>query len=159
MSRTAKNPLWLRVRRLLPRGHDSTPVLLKGHLLIEEQLFAFIAAHCRHPKLLEEVRLTFAQKLRLAQSLSGGFTDLVRPLEKLNAIRNRMAHHVEITDLDTRIDDYLRAWAEDEFVPPKTARDRTRHLRNSLIFQIAMIAGMSGAERAVRHSIEHERRA
>ena len=159
MSDHTKHPLWIRIRRLLPRAHDPTLVLLKGHLLIEEQLFAYIATHCRQPKSLEKARLTFAQKLRLAQSLSGAFTELVHPLEKLNAIRNKMAHHVEISDLDTRLDDYLKAWAGDEFVPPKTMRERTRHLRNCLIVQIAIIAGMSEGTQAVRHQIEYAQRA
>lgn len=144
------NRLFARISRLLPRGHDPTLVLLKGHLLIEEQLIAYIATYCRKPKLLEDVRLTFAQKLRLARSLSGDLTDQFCPLDKLNAIRNRMAHHAEISDLNSRLDDYLKTWAGDGFVPPKTMQERTRLLRSSLISQIAMIAGMSEGTRLVK---------
>ena len=150
--------LWNRIKRLLPRSHDPTLVLLKGHLLVEEQLFACIGAHCRDATKLEDARLTFAQKLRLAQALCG-LQSVAHSLEKLNALRNRMAHRLEIPDLDSRLDDYLKAWAEDEFVQPKTSRERTRNLRNTLIIQIAILAGMSGAAEHLGPTVSHARRA
>src|ERR1035437_3619166 len=152
------NQLWNRIKRLLPRSHDPTLVLLKGHLLVEEQLFACIGAHCRDATKLEDARLTFAQKLRLAQALCG-LQSVAPSLEKLNALRNRMAHRVEIPDFDSRLDDYLKAWAEDEFVQPKTSRERTRNLRNTLIMQIAILAGMSGAAEHLGPTVAHARRA
>jgi hypothetical protein len=133
-----------RIKRLLPRSHDPTLVLHKGHLLVEEQLFACIAAHCPDATKLEDARLTFAQKLRLAQALCG-LQSVAHSLEKLNALRNRMAHRVEVPDFDSRLDDYLKAWAKDEFVQPKTRRERTRRLRNTLMIQIAWLAGVSEA--------------
>ena len=157
MPKTVTNKLWDRIKRLLPRSHDPTLVLLKGHLLVEEQLFAYIVAHCQDATKLEDARLTFAQKLRLAQALSGDLS-IAHSLEKLNALRNRMAHRVEVPDFDNRLDDYLKAWAEDEFVKAKTNRGRTRDLRNTLIVQIAMLAGMSRGVQAVRRKVSHPQR-
>ena len=192
MTDAVTKQLWNRIKRLLPRSHDPTVVLLKGHLLVEEQLFACIASHCRDATKLEDARLTFAQKLRLAQALCGiqslaacrnsaiahekhanvptkavcafqkhGYFDrlLAHSLEKLNALRNRMAHRVEVPDFDSRLDDYLKAWAEEEFVQRKTRRERTRDLRNTLIIQIAMLAGMSEAAEYLGPTVSHARRA
>ena len=158
MTDAVTKQLWNRIKRLLPRSHDPTLVLLKGHLLVEEQLFACIAAHCRDATKLEDARLTFAQKLRLAQALCGGLS-VAHSLEKLNALRNRMAHRVEVPDFDSRLDDYLKAWAEEEFVQRKTRRERTRDLRNTLIIQIAMLAGMSEAAEYLGPTVSHARRA
>jgi hypothetical protein len=160
MPNHVEDKLWNRVKRLLPRSHDPYLILLKGHLLIEEQLFAYISAHCRNTDKLEDARLTFAQKLRLAQAFSGGLTEshVGRSLEKLNAIRNKMAHRAEVPDLDSRLDDYLKAWAEEEFVQPKTARERSRYLRNTLIFQIAMIGGMADSVTYLQKSVSRVRK-
>jgi hypothetical protein len=160
MANQVENELWTRMKRLLPRSHDPSLILLKGHLLVEEQLFSYIEAHCRNASKLEDARLTFAQKLRVAQALSGGLTDsqMARSLETLNAIRNKMAHRAEVPDLENRIDDYIKAWAEDSFVRPKTSRERSRWLRNTLVFQIAMIAGMAESARVVQQSHAHARK-
>jgi hypothetical protein len=147
--------LWNRIKRLLPRTQDSTLLLLKGHLLIEEQLVEILFAHSHNRVHLEKARLTFAQKLRVAAALanlSGPGFPLFSSLEKLNAIRNRMAHHVEVRDIDRRIDEYLRTWAEAEFVAPNTRRERIRNLRNVLIVQTALLAGIArGFELSVQH--------
>jgi hypothetical protein len=158
MPKPVKDELWNRVKRLLPPSHDPTLVLLKGHLLVEEQLFACIAAHCRDRTKLEDARLTFAQKLKLVQALFGRLS-MAHSLERLNSLRNRMAHHVEIPDLDSRIDDYLKAWAEEDFVQPTTKRARTRVLRNSLIFQVAVLAGMSESTEYLMQKEPHAHRA
>ena len=150
MPKHSDNPLWNRINRLLPRTQDPTLVLLKGHLLIEEQLFAIIAKHCRDASTLEEARLTFVQKLRVAQalsnSLSGQGFPLIQSLKKLNSIRNRMAHHAEIPDLDSRIDEYLRSWDPSGFVTPTTQRERTRYLRNTLIIHIGLLSGIGAKQ-------------
>jgi hypothetical protein len=70
-----------------------------------------------------------------------------------------MAHRVEVPDFDSRLDDYLKAWAEEEFVQRKTRRERTRDLRNTLIIQIAMLAGMSEAAEYLGPTVSHARRA
>jgi len=60
--------LYERFRRLLPlRNLEFT--VLKGHLLVEEQLQVFLEASCRHPGFLEDARLSFSQKARLTQAL------------------------------------------------------------------------------------------
>jgi hypothetical protein len=48
-----------RFLRLIPKSNDLTLVVLKGHLLIEEQLDFFIERITREPKALNGARLIF----------------------------------------------------------------------------------------------------
>src|SRR5688572_17947526 len=51
-----------RFRRLMPKTTDLTLLVLKGHLLIEEELQAFLEMSVKEPKALDDARLTFIQK-------------------------------------------------------------------------------------------------
>jgi len=153
MAKSSPNPSWNRIKRVLPRGNDPTLVILKGHLLIEEQLSRLIASHCCKPTRLEGARLSFAQQVKLADGLSGclsgsGFP-LLTSLEKLNAVRNRMAHHADVPDLNQRVDEYLRSWDAADFRPPSGQRERIRWLRNTLIIQIGLLSGFGRASESM----------
>jgi hypothetical protein len=54
-----------RFEKLLLDRTDSLLIVLKGHLLIEEQLQKIIEAAVRNPKLIRDARLTFSQRLKL----------------------------------------------------------------------------------------------
>ena len=76
---------------------DEALIILKGHLVIEERITAVIEKFVFHPEYLERARLTFAQKVAIARSISlddAGHTmwDLV---EKLNAVRNKLSHSLD----------------------------------------------------------------
>ena len=86
-----------RFDRLIPLTSDVLTVILKGHLLIEEQLQSIIEAAVHSPELIREARLTFYQRLMLARSIMGHFNQSVAwdAMESLNAIRNRLVHQAE----------------------------------------------------------------
>src|SRR5437660_7092438 len=90
-----------RYRRLMPRTQDLTLIVLKGHLLIEEQFDFFLEELSRQPKFLEQTRLTFMQKFRLTQALAGlgSRNELSIFVESINKLRNKMAHRAEIGSL------------------------------------------------------------
>lgn len=69
-------------------------MLLKGHLVLEEKLAAIIGKFVFHGEVLENARLTFAQKMSVARSLSlDEHNNTVWGLiEKLNKLRNILAH-------------------------------------------------------------------
>ncbi|MGA2037715.1 MAG: hypothetical protein ABSH42_00440 [Bryobacteraceae bacterium] len=50
-------------------GADLQMILLKAHLLIEEELQAFIDRSVRDARLLKKARFTFAQRLILAEAI------------------------------------------------------------------------------------------
>ena len=94
----------------LQPGADVQMIVLKAHLLIEEQLQAFIDRSVRDPSLLKRARFTFAQRLILAEalhpapnSLRGGW--VWKAAGELNAVRNQMAHNLEPADFAKRIRD------------------------------------------------------
>jgi hypothetical protein len=57
-----------RFRRLLPARHNPELIVLKGHLLVEAELTAFLAAASRHPDQLNDARLSFVQKTCLVRA-------------------------------------------------------------------------------------------
>jgi hypothetical protein len=72
-------------------------VILKGHLVIEERLTAVIEKFVFHPEHLDKARLTFAQKLAIARSLSldEDTNSMWNLIEKLNTLRNKLSHSLD----------------------------------------------------------------
>jgi hypothetical protein len=96
-----------RFRKLIP--FDDIPlIILKGHLLIEEQLNTLVENLARDPKSIRKARLRFGQLARVAQGLTyeKNTTWLWSAIDELNTLRNRLAHRTEpgdIKDLATKL--------------------------------------------------------
>jgi hypothetical protein len=88
---------------------DITLIVLKGHLLIEEEMFLLVRSCAVRPKALNEIRLTFHQLAGLAEALSKRRdTDWIwQAIRRLNTLRNALAHQLEPADLSKRIDGFL----------------------------------------------------
>lgn len=85
----------------LDKTDDPILVILRGHLLVEERLRRILARLSRAPEELKAARLSFHQILCLCRAViarhdepTWGF------MERLNEVRNRIAHHLEPGDLD-----------------------------------------------------------
>ncbi len=83
--------------KLLPRSEDASLVILKLHLLVEEQVRAFIDERLPNKEALEGAKLECHQAICLAESLS---TEDIHPnvweaARKLNSLRNQIAHNLE----------------------------------------------------------------
>ena len=99
---------------LLPHGKDSELALLKGHLLIEEQIRALIDRRLQNPQALKEAnaRLEAHQAIQLAQAFfpTGHMVDIWRAISKLNTLRNDIAHKlVEKGSLADRIEAWVKS--------------------------------------------------
>jgi len=75
-------------------GDVAAITALKGHLVLEEKITAAIDKFVFHPEQLEGARLTFAQKLSIARSISldeheSPVWDLIA---KINTLRNVLSH-------------------------------------------------------------------
>jgi len=111
--------LRVRAERLLPEGEDLILVILKGHLLIEEQLELVLEHLSRSPGELQDARLTFAQRFRLVRALTGNpGTEVCRFIKNLNSLRNQLMHQAEHPNLTEAIDrllegDFLHGDASD----------------------------------------------
>ena len=112
MARTANTPEEeSRLLRLLPKGRDLTLIILKGHLLVEEELNDFLVRCSFQPTALEDARLTFLQKLRVVRAFyplrqSAAEWGLA---EDLNRLRNKISHHAEVLDLHSLVDRLVAA--------------------------------------------------
>src|ERR1700751_3445728 len=86
-----------RFRRHMPRSNDLTLIVLKGHLLMEEQINRLITISLPNPGALEQARPNLFLRLAIARALykPRTFDSLFNAAEALNTLRNRLAHHLE----------------------------------------------------------------
>lgn len=85
-------------------------VVLKGHLVLEEQITRGISNFLNHPEHLEDARLSFAQKLAVARccSLDQNKNSMWELIAKLNRLRNNLSHSLE-GESRTRATEAVRA--------------------------------------------------
>lgn len=86
-----------RFRKHLPLGADASLVILKLHLLVEEQIRAFVDERLPNASALEAARLEYNQIICLAEAIS---TEDISPsvweaARRLNTLRNQIAHNLE----------------------------------------------------------------
>ena len=108
-----------KLRALLAAPDDLIALVLRGHLVLEELLFAAAAAHCQDPDHLKAARLRFPQLVSLLRALEKISTVPPRfwdALLELNALRNALAHRLEFDDLEHRVNLFVTAAAGDEFI-------------------------------------------
>ena len=101
-----------------PAKGDRDLVILKGHLLIEEQLHKFVNEKLANPSALSD-RFTFHHYLCLARAVT---TDLTMDwiwdgASRLNALRNLIAHSVEPKDVQQKIDDFVALVGQNQTSP------------------------------------------
>jgi hypothetical protein len=126
-------------------------VVLKAHLLAEEQLDWVLETLSRSPEALRDSRLSFHQKLRVCNALLGdarewGF------LSALNALRNLLSHNAEVPNVETRIDKMLSDF-EDSPVQFSGGPQRLTALKNATIITCGVIRGRAD-ESVTRHAAQ-----
>lgn len=98
-TRTPKSAEELSARfdKHFPKGRDLTLIILKSHLLVEEQMNELLALSLPNPDFIYRARLGFLQRLRVLQALRGDaeFHALAEAIELLNETRNSLAHQLE----------------------------------------------------------------
>jgi len=94
----------------LPHGKDTELVILKGHLLIEEQVRTIIERNINNPEALITANLTCHQAICIAQALlpAGHEKEFWEAAKKLNTIRNDIAHNIDIKGLQDKIDHFTQ---------------------------------------------------
>ncbi|WP_158684635.1 hypothetical protein [Pseudoalteromonas sp. T1lg48] len=88
---------------------DKVTVVLKGHLLVEELLTEFVGLNFSRPNKLKDARFSFHHLLCIARAISkeDSNDNLWSSIEKLNGLRNKLAHSLEPKDLEKRINDFI----------------------------------------------------
>lgn len=134
-----------RFRRLMPRSHDLTLIILKGHLLIEEQLLAIIVASMPSSSALGDARFTFHQVLCLARAFSS-LSDHLGPwkfLSDLNALRNKLVHRAEVPDLVGHVDKFIIRHTTTDYDPASDGKCRARLLKDMIANRCGMLYAAS----------------
>jgi hypothetical protein len=96
------------MQKIENRTEDGTLIVLKGHLVLEELIRAKLEAAVQDPVALRKANLSFFKLLCLARAIYGEISDgavedpqnLWDVVEAWNALRNRLAHRIEPTDLN-----------------------------------------------------------
>lgn len=83
--------------KYFPKSSDITLVVLKGHLLIEENINVLIAKHCWLPENIKKANLQSEQKIKIAQALSHFYAIpyFWQSITSLNSLRNELAHNLD----------------------------------------------------------------
>ena len=107
------------IKFVTPKPGDSTYSVLKAHLMIEEVMNTFLDRKLKHPEALKGARLSFAQRLCLVRSLARSAPDhwAYQAVEKLNSIRNSLAHERSPKDLPQKIKNYVELITANSGVP------------------------------------------
>lgn len=95
---------------MLPQGKDLDLVILKAHLLMEEQVNAILEARLPNASaILAEERFESFYRIKLAQSFfpEGSHEWIWRALTQTNKLRNRIAHRIEPEGRDNLMKDII----------------------------------------------------
>jgi len=112
-----------RFLELLPHGKDRDLVILKAHLLVEEQLRQIISQRLKNPAALDDARMSFAQCAALARSFfsEDHDPDLWKATNLLNKIRNSLAHQLEPRWIDEAISLFIATIQPNQELSPDPA--------------------------------------
>ncbi|MCE5185326.1 MAG: hypothetical protein LLF76_04290 [Planctomycetaceae bacterium] len=137
-----------RLKENLPLGKDPTVVILRGHLFIEELLDQILAVALKDASAIKDARLTYFQKLCLAQGVLGFEKNrfMWKPFKDLNKLRNDISHNLPDAALSKKLDIVLRTFFEDDFPEiPNNIYSKSKALRKGIISQCAILFGFISA--------------
>jgi hypothetical protein len=103
---------------------DQVSVVLKGHLLVEELLREYVNSELSKPEKLKDARLSFHHILAIARALSKDDSSdkLWDSIEKLNNLRNKLAHSLDKKIIEKRINGFVEHISnfnpQNDFVSP-----------------------------------------
>jgi hypothetical protein len=103
---------------LFPRDADLTLVVLKGHLLIEEQIRRIIAERLKNQDALKNAKLETEQAIHIAHALIGEDNfPFWKTALKLNTLRNLLAHNLEPSGIEDRVKHIVAEWGHEDSAP------------------------------------------
>ncbi|KFX63846.1 hypothetical protein KBK24_0119300 [Burkholderia sp. K24] len=110
--------------KLLPHGKDIELIVLKAHLLIEEQIHLIVRRHLRNPDALG--KLSCDKAISLAQALHppGHDPSIWDAVRKLNILRNEIAHQLDSVKRQEKMDALVLSFPGGFDSIAKTDQDR-----------------------------------
>lgn len=119
-------------------------VILRGHLYIEAALARAIEPSLAFPHLLDIERLSFGHKVGLAAAIGFVPEEAVPAFQRLNKIRNRLAHRLDAAVSEQDKADLRQAMSE----PMRSSTQSVDDLQESLIYIVVTLL------MTVEHAIE-----
>jgi len=139
------NERYGRIMRLIPAESDTLSLVLKFHLVIEEELVRILNASVKYPEMLSTANLSFAQRLAITRALYDGKRDhgFWKAAAVLNKLRNELAHELE-PDLLKFAAPLFASWPDyyQQF-PDEQGLDITARLRAFLTFVVGGFVGIA----------------
>ena len=86
---------------------DLTLIVLKGHLLIEEQLIALVERNLKQPSAIKKFSLANRYSLAKAMYYEKENDSIWRSLKILNNLRNHLSHDLEANELERKAKEFL----------------------------------------------------
>jgi hypothetical protein len=141
------------IRQHVTSSRDPVLVILKCHLLFEEQLERLIVAFLAKPSKFADLRLRFEQKLILAEALCAEVGTYRPAIAKLNTLRNKLAHSLKLVDMNSELSSVLLAADPDDFreagVASATLAKKLGFLKQYTTIACSILEGIAeGAELA-----------
>lgn len=143
-----------RFKKHLPKSRDVTLIVLKGHLLIEEEVNELLDVLLKNPRELYAADLRFYQKICLLKALFPG-KDLEErewtAIEKLNSIRNKLAHKLEPPKIEALIKDFLKILEDPDISESEYEKESTdKRLKRNIAFLCGILSGLKEGIKAVK---------
>jgi hypothetical protein len=107
-----------RFKQHMPRSNDLTLIVLKGHLLLEEAIDTLLVVLLRNATALKPARLSFFARLCLVRALLPQNDGMMKAAEGLNALRNKLAHHLGHPQVERLTNDFLDHFENQNHIDP-----------------------------------------
>jgi hypothetical protein len=122
---------------------ESALIILKGHLIVEEALGEVISRFVHHSEYLEGSRLTFAQKLAIARtmSLDDHVHEMWPMVTAINSLRNSLAHSLDSPKRAERTKALMDLYFKQGGVVPKLKNGKDAPEAAALSMAFAMCLG------------------
>lgn len=129
---------------------ETTTVVLKGHLLIEEALDGIISGFLFHPEHISDTRLSFAQKLSLARSMSDRENEnsMWRIGTALNSLRNELSHNLESPKRAAKVKAVLDAFRTETVDDAEAQKHAERAEPEAIMMACALFVGFLASFKA-----------
>lgn len=127
----------------LPTTNDLTLIILKGHLLVEEEINEILDMKLKESSAIYQARLGFHQRLAVLKALTGTTDDpfLYSSIEKLNSLRNKISHNLEPNDLEIKIISFLKEIEDPEHEEEFEDQDLAERLKRCIAFICGQLSG------------------
>ena len=152
-----------RLNKHLPDEYDLTLTLLKGHLIVEEEINELLELIVPRPEHLSNARFGFIQRLRVLQTVCAAeaLDRTVPAIKILNNARNALAHQLEPKEFDKLIQNFnnaaLRAAPNISGLGPLTTypddESKQLHQKTMLRIGLSIIVGNIGYIKRLRWEV------